>query len=257
MKMKQISALIIGVLLASETLAQEREIPKPDQVISIWLETKPTLWRGWFYSNGEATLDYGGAGGPNPQMDTPPGSFPLEEVYSRLVPCLKQDGAISVVFFMGGTNMYVGYIEQTEKNKAVVRKLMQELYEKATIPGPYCPREEFEEYLATRPFILGDLPPLFEYKKAYSRAQREKAEVFMRDDVIMIRAMQGRTLPSPEEEERAIAEELAKRTAKIDFADMTKGDDADKPPTNRPWLYVCILSTLCAGAVIWFIRKRR
>ena len=261
MKMKQISALMVGVWRVSETLAQEREIPKSEQVISIELKTTPTLWRVWFYSNGVATLDYGGTGGPNPQMDTSPESFPIKEVYSLLAPLLKprrdHREDTFVVFSMGGTNMYVGYIEQAEESKAVVRKLMQELYNKATIPGHYYSKEVFEEVLATRPFLWGDLPPLFEYDKAYRSANREKIEAFMRDDVIMRWAMQGRIFSSPEEAKRAIEVELAKWKAEIGFADTTEENDADKPPTNRPWLYVGILSALCVGAVLWLIRRKR
>jgi len=29
------------------------------------------------------------------------------------------------------------------------------------------------------------------------------------------------------------------------------------PPSSRPWLYAAILSVLCAGAVLWCLRKKR
>jgi len=257
MNMRQVSALILGMVLVPDVPAQEREweLPKPGQVGNIWLETHPTGWRATFYYNGRATLDYGGPGGPNPRADTPPGSISVEEVYSLLLPCLKEGGTtrwdMSVVFFMGGENICVRYIEQTEENKTVVRALLGELLDKATIPGPFFAKEHLEEFLATEPFIDGDLPPIFEYKKVSSREEREKAAAFMRKNIIRKRAGL-RQLPSPEEEERAIDEELAKWKAKCGFP-----EDEDTPPPNRLWLYAVILSALCAGAVLWLIRKKK
>ena len=99
MKMKQIGAVIIGVLLVSETLAQEREQvpPKLEQVKSVTLRTKPSRWVGIFYSNGAAKLEWGGWPVSRGFLDNsdafaPRGSFSLKEVYNLLVPRLKQDG---------------------------------------------------------------------------------------------------------------------------------------------------------------------
>jgi len=260
--MRQINALILGMALVSGTSAQEREIPKLEQVGSIWLKTHPTAWEAKFYRGGTATLNYGSGGSLSPQRDTPPGSFPLEEVYNLLVPRLKPERSMtlpldmSVFLFTGNVSTCSWCIEQTEENKAVVRALLGELLDKATIPGHFYSKEQFDEFLATEPFIEGDLPPIFEYKKAYTREQKEKAEVLMRDEVRMRRVMQRRYLASREEEARAIEEELAQWKAERGFPNDEE-DDADTPPANRPWLYAIILSALCAGAILYFIRRKR
>ena len=74
----------------------------------------------------------------------------------------------------------------------------------------------------------------------------------MRENIIKRRTAQGLTLASPEEEERAIDKELAQWKAEYGFP-----EDEDTPPSHRPWLYAAILSALCAGAVIWLIRKKK
>jgi len=247
MNMKRINALIVGTVLASALSAQEREweLPKPEQVGVIEMETTPTLWRGTFYPNGSARLDYGGAGDPNPQKTAPEGSFSFEKVYNLLTPLLKpeRDGRedTHVVFFMSGTKMYGGFIKQTEENKKVVRALMHELADKATVHVTFHSEDLFEELLATKPFILGDEP-------------------FARDE--KARRISGTSRP-PMTEAKGVSEQAQPTVGEASKIDTTpkepvlgQGEGGSQTP-SRLWLYVGILFILCIGTALWRIRRKR
>ena len=101
MKMKQISALMVGVLLVSETLAQERERipPKLEQVKSITLKTKPAYWIGIFYSNGAAMLELDSTGLKS-QAFAPKESFSFEKTYALLIPHLRSSRELNYSIFI-------------------------------------------------------------------------------------------------------------------------------------------------------------
>ena len=276
MKMKQIGAVVIGMLLVSETLAQERERtpPKVEQVKSITLKTKPSRWVGVFYSNGAAKLEwYGGTGSSgldNTDAFAPRGSFSFKEVYNLLVPRLQQDGdgKTTMLVHIDNTSQetfFGGYLEQTEENKKIVRKLMNRLCNKV-VPGH---KETFERLLREYPLLSGDMPVSRVYKEdpnqtAFLIAHNDtidwdRIKEGIRRSVKERREETGMPDALTEEEERAVAKELAQWRGYYGLPpEMAEDDSGGTPsPANRPWLYVGILSALCAGAVLWLIRRKR
>ena len=271
MRMKQISALMVGMVLVSGVSAQERERtpPKLEQVKSITLKTKPSRWVGIFYSNGAASLEwYVGLVSSGFLDDTdaiaPRGSFSLKEVYSLLVPRLKQDGDPKTTMLVhidsiSQETFFGGYLEQTEENKKIVRKLMNRLCNKV-VPRH---KETFERLLGKYPLLTGDMPTSRVYKEdpdqiAFRIAEGDTIDWELMESEPKRRIKERRIaegLPPvlTEEEERAIKESIAKSQA---FYESLRESQQGKA-ASRLWLCVGILSALCAGAVFWLIRRKR
>jgi len=324
MKAKQISALIVGVLIVSDVSAQEelKTIPSIERVKYITLETSPTLWEGSFHTNGAARIVWRGNGATDyVAAASPKGSFSFENIYSTLVPRLEQAGSTNrdmrVVLYgrdyessfmrqIRGTRpgpddfTYTGYLRHTRENKKVVRELMSSVRDQS-VPRE---KETFEAMLRDYPLVTGDKPVARVYRKdlhdAASRAALEDAfwegrrgdtEVWTKKILATIQMPDNLSpeeqeahirrrekylweawgLPlSPEEEERAIAIRLAEWRAVCNFlnpppAKLIAGEvtietgqeeDGAQAP-SRSWLYVAILSALCAGVVLWLIRRKR
>ena len=277
MKTKQIGAVIIGVLLASGVSAQEegRIIPNLEQVKSITLNTSPTQWRGTFYPNGAAKLEWGRDGlFEETDAIAPKGSASFEEIYNMLSPRLKQDGFSSrdmcvYLRVAGDSPTRAWYLEQTEENKEIARTLLNRLYKKVV------PRNEenFERLLNEYAFLIGDDPISHIYPKdiqniAFCAAEADtidwQAEAEnIREFKKAMRAGKGMPDLSPEEEKLAIDEEIARRKAVYEFAkeklaETTVGqDEGGAQAPSRLWLYVGILSALCVGATLWLIRRKK
>jgi len=272
MRMKQISVLMAAMVLVSNVLAQERERmpPKLEQVKSITLHTKPARWKGIFYSNGAAKLEWCGGTGFSGFLDNtdavaPRGSFSLKEVYNLLVPCLKLDGdsrtamSVHIEYDTSQETFYGGYLTQTEENKKIVRKLMGRLYNKVV------PRNKgiFEKLLGEHPLLAGDMPVSHVYKEdpgqtAFRIAEGDTIDWQLMESEPKRRIKERRVaegLPPilTEKEERDIKEDIARSQA---FYESLRESQQGKA-ANRPWLYAGILAALCAGIALWFIRRKK
>ena len=284
MNAREIIVLTIGVSFVTGMLAQEAEraIPSPEQSYWITLQTYPTLWEANFYPNGAAMLDFGGAGGFNPQAAAPKGSFAFKEVYDLLVPRMKpkpserylpneertadqqmqmmksgRDMVVRVIGISPATSC-VGYIEHTEENDKAVRALMFRLRDKALPVGNvFTNKEKFEGVLAKFPFLAVDEPVHFKYTKYNEKAAQsawDDVEEWQRKESEDYLKRRGEELKQEMSESKLLAagEERLKAGMRNEESEIKQQEQ-----TSRPWLYVSILSALCAGAVLWLIRRKR
>ena len=274
MKMKQIAIVIAGVLLAAKTQSQEevKSIPRMEQVREFSLITSHhTSWKVSVYPNGAALLLWGGIGSLGPFDEAgavaPRGSCSFKEVYNLLTPRLKPFGSYGVdmtVRFRGvSTNdSCVHYLDNTEENKEIVRKLMRGLYRKV-IPGY---KEGFEKTLRERPFVQGDEPITYRYG--------EKA-----DGTAFMAALEDLRPEIPDEDEKRVIDarlkilELAGHELPATDAGgvipsnpeaaqpvvQPPPPGSEPPPSTSPYLLPSIAAALalCVGTALWLVRREK
>ena len=242
MKMKQMSALVIGALFASSTLAEKAEPFEPNfkemTAISWGSPDISFRWWGIFLADGSANLNgYSDDVLLGGRLKAPQGSFSFKKIYKIIAPHLKDDydrakETLSIAFSYGHYPDVVikrFYIE----DKTAIRTLMYGLRDKA-LPWSDYSKAYLEKAFSKYPLVPGDPPTPFVYnEKAYRIAQRnalEQAEKSERENIIKRRAAQGLTLSSPKEEKRAVEAELA------EWRDDDESPPAigDSRPANRP-----------------------
>jgi len=266
--------LIAGILAVSAVLAEEAKPFDPDFSEMTEIMVSHNGWLGRFALDGMATLQKFGASPPDLFWDmavAPERSFSFEEIYSLVAPYLKpvpvpKSGEyLSIVFEFGyfpDASDRIPAIYLCIENKKVMRTLMYGLRDKV-VPHSGGARAFFEGLLSKYPLVPGDKPTPFAYGwddeaflVALTNAHSIKSEEAQE---LISKAFQE---PSAEEE-LARAAELARWKAFYETPREIPDDEEDEseetptPPSNRPWLYAVILSALCAGAVIWFIRRKR
>ena len=173
MKKRLIAVLIAGAALVPEVPAQgkNKDTLDVEQVMSITLYTRPTHWKGVFYSNGGAELKWReDLMGPEENFAVAPrGSFSFKEVYRLLSPYLNGNAA-DYTFDADLKARVTCWLGTTEETREIARKLMSALRDKA-IPRD---RKKFEELLREHPFVAGDKPVAHTYRRKRSdRAQRD------------------------------------------------------------------------------------
>ena len=294
MKTREVVVFIIGMSAVAGTLAQERErsIPTLGQVYEITLQTYPTLWAASFYPNGAAMLDFGGAGGFNPQAAAPKGSFSFKEVYDLLVPRmnpnpserrlpnenLTEDQLMQIlnssrdmVVRLIGTSpetSCVGYIAHTEENDKAVRTLMFRLRDKVLpIKNGVSDKEKFEGILAKFPFLAVDQPIPFTYtkynEKAAQSAWEDVGEWPRKASEVHLKRREEQKQEMSEREQPAVGKKAPQPDAtpkatpvKTTVAEEDEGEAQEASAPSSLWLYAVILSALCAGVALWLIHRK-
>ena len=158
-----ISSLIAGTLFVVPTLfvltalseKTAKPIPRLHQLRGIGLNSYDTGWSARLFPNGSASFGYGASGGD--WAEIPEGSFSFEEIYTLLVPRLKQKGNITesasvALWTEGQTSTSALYFD----DKEVLRKIMHNLCDK-TVP---IWKDRFEHLLREYPLVPGDPPYL-------------------------------------------------------------------------------------------------
>jgi hypothetical protein len=265
MNTKRSTALVIGMLLALTTFAEEAKPFEPDfsKMKDIIVTSRGRQrWVGQFWPSGGASLERSPADINHLAFaQAPAGSFSFEGIYALVAPHLTtaptalSSECLTIYFrFEGdeenpfGTRFWI-------EDKEAIRTLMHGLRDKVF---PRNHRAFFEEALSTYPLVPGDKPTPFKYSnKAVRIAEkhaREKTLRNTRDFIKMKRVEKGLTAASPEEEERIVDKEVVRWKIKSFFSDV-KG--LISILSRRPWLYVGSLGILCAGVAVWFIRKKK
>jgi len=280
MKMKKITTLFVGALLASSVFSEETEtvIPNLSQVIEISINPN-TGWSANFFPDGSAILRFSQGGDFLPlTADAPKGSFFFEEIYNLLTPRLKQSldykedmgvgfrcGTSPDGLFVGGI-FYIGDME-------TIRKIMYGLCDKVE-PSPLIGKIFFKELLSEHPLVLGDdtdgnpIPgyvkrPLFFCDDPFA----ENPPVPKDGNTENATPQEARkTDPDNGEAQTLLPDREAVQpdgkaaTASLPLADGTQRLEAVATmdtPSSRLWLYIGILSVLCAGVVLWRIRRKK
>ena len=273
MKMRQVAIVFAGVLFAAGATSQEGEKPIPhiEKIRKITLITSHhTLWKVSVYPNGAAQLLWGGIGSSGldgTEAVAPRGSGSFNEVYNLLVPHLKPFGSYGVdmtIRFRGvSTNdSCTYYLDNTEENREIVRKIMHGIYRKA-IPAD---KAIFEKTLQERPFVQGDRPIIYSYGKnadgaaltaaredTYPEVLDENEKRFMESfpEMDLSRHRQpaadtgGRTPSSPESLHPPVP--------------PTPPESAPPRPKASPYLLPSLAAALafCAGTVLWLTRRKK
>jgi len=260
MKKKWVLLLIVGVLLVSDLLSESSNtsVPSIDQVTEINLRSAHTSWRGYFYPNGSARLVYG-TGIPGVGV-APEGSFSFEEIYNLLIPHLKQDFDRMTVKWPVSVGVYTEnqvtvqswrlIPELYPKDKEIMETLMYGLRDKVVHDdNAISDRQLFEKAIKEAPLIPGD--DLIGRNKKSSNAARQGSTVD--NDKTQVSSPSRETVQPDTTENETPVEPTAGQAPVIE-----EGGSAGTPtPTGHLWLYVGIPSTLCVGAVLWFIHRKR
>jgi len=261
-------------------------VPSLNQLKEIIVE--PYRWRGAFYANGAAMLELDSTGLKS-QAFAPKESFSFEKTYALLIPHLRSSREINYDNRDG--IMFVSFLTADEtdpssfylRDKDVMRTLMYGLRDKVMPSPDLFPKTHFEGVLTMYPLVPGDMPMPFIYpdydRKAIAVAEGdtidwEKRVERERRHPKALRELNGIT-EIPPEELIPIAEVAAQRKAEYflaveafygSTAEQDEGgaqaslpslENEEQEMPSRPWLYVGILSALCAGAVFWLIRRKR
>ena len=243
MKMKQISAVIIGVLLLSDVsaLEGERVIPSLDQVKSIKLSARPTLWEGTFYPDGSATLEWGGSGLLD-KAGIPKGRISFEEVYNILAPHLKPKndrGKVMPVFLrVAGDEPARAWYIHAEENKGLVQTLMFNLRDNVNPDDcGILGWKSFEERLRDYPLVPGGI--LINHDKKDNNTTQKETPI-----------NKDREQVSPPNREAAPPDTSPEETPVT--------EDEGRATTSSPsrlWLYALI--PLGLFAVLWLAYRKR
>ena len=250
MRMKQVNALVVGMLLASTAVAEEVKPFEPDFSKMTEIRVRFEKWTGRFAHSGMARLQRVEGSSHSEFWDlaeAPEGSFSLEEIYSLVAPHLKPipipDSAecLSVAFYWGNPHVpgtrppAYFYIE----DKRVMRKLMYGLRDKVFPSFNNGHKAFFEGQLSAYPLVPGDKPTPFVYSdKARRIAEKKALEQEMRETRMFIkkkRAENGLAVASPEEEERIVDEEFTRWKTENGVLDIA--EDETPAPLRRPWFY--------------------
>jgi len=273
---------MVGMLFASAALAEEAQPSELDVSKVTGIQVKYNFWTGHFGPKGEARLSKILDG--EYEVRAPEGSFSLEEIYALVASHLKQypatssAGVLDIVFYFRDTDPRSKdfYIEDQQ----VMRTLMYGVRDKAVPPSPvYSNHLAHTEGVFSRyPLVPGDKPAPFKYSEETHRIAREFSVVT--EKIIQTYTNAESNAESIAEFERAWSEAVQKYHEKMSkrklptamqnegrakpsrrAADGETGIENNasdgSPETASPYLCVGILAALCAGAVIWFIRKRR
>jgi len=279
--MKRISAVMVGMLFASAALAEEAQPFDPNFSEMTEIRIMYNRWTGIFWPSGEVMLKKLIEFKDECEVMAPPRTFSFEEIYVLVAPHLKPApvpgpkpaDALGITFYFRDTepDRKRFYIEDQQ----VIRTLMHGVRDNALPWPPYDENmAQAERVFSRHPLVPGDEPTPFKYDEETWRIARET--------VIALKKMPG-AVTNDESKEEAIRihleiiqehnEKLSKR--KLPTAMQNEGrakpsrrtadgetgieDNASdgSPGTASPYLCVGILSALCVGAVLWFIRKRR
>ena len=270
MKMKQMSAVIIGMLSVATAFAEEAQPFDLDFSKVRWVEVTHNRWYGSFGSNGAASLRRSLEG--DYEVRAPPGSFSFEEIYALVLPHLKQlpttnsAGILGIVFYLRDTepDRKRFYIEDQQ----VMRTLMYGLRDRA-VPNPSSTDGHLancERLFSRYPLVPGDEPAPFEYDEETRRIARETTVVLKSLIPAFTNAAsndesKGKASRAWSEAAQKYDEKMSKRKlitydgGKLGMGNPESG--IGKEGANRLWLCAGILSALCVGAVIWFIRRKK
>jgi len=281
MKTGKIVMLFVGTLLASSALTEERmmTIPNIEQVKRIRVHSG--IWMADFRSDGSAGLRWGAL--PIDNAAAPVGSFVFEEIYNLLVLHLNPNQVynedINVVFetiisnrrhTVGG-----GDVEDT----GTIRKIMYGLRDKAVNRD----EERFQNALRQCPLVRGDDAdgnPIPGYVRTPYVKMPECLDPFADDPPA---PKDGNTENATPQEARETVPDNGKAQTPLPDREAVRPDAPDSPnsnvataslplvdeaqrleavvtmgaPPSRLWLYAGILSTLCAGVVLWRIRRKK
>jgi len=275
MKMKLITVLTIGVSLGRTALSEETGtfVPSLNQLKEIIVIPHHNMsWQGTFYPNGAAKFE---GGGSSAKAVAPKKSFSFEQTYALLLPHLRPEQEVNYRSGEDKEFLFVHFCATDKagsaafyiRDKDVMRTLMYGLRDK-TLPldGMFSDKDVFESMFAMYPLVPGDEPIPFKYAKYDYKVPRaaledtgywQEMEDAMKRYQKARREADGRPEMSPEEE-RAITEKVAREKAAYILSLQTFAEDEGRAQAPiRPWLYIGILSALCAGAVFWLIRRKR
>jgi len=284
MKMKKNVMLFVGALLASSALTEERmmTILSLDKVEVISLHFGSLSWYVRFISDGSGYA-YIAGGGPI-GVPVSAGTFSFEEIYNLLVPHLKPNYEyiedIGVLFdynvsTKGNPIRGGGFLENTEaisklilllRDKMEIRdtgQLDDLLLNRPLFPGYDADGNPIPGYVRT-PYVkmpecldpFADDPPAPKDGNAENATPQEarktgpdngEAQTPLPDR----EALQPDAPDSPNSKVATASLPLEDGAQRLEAAATT-----DTPP-SRLWLYVGILSALCAGVALWFIRRKR
>jgi len=272
MKTRQVIVLMIGMSFMSGASGQEveRSIPNLDQVIEIAPGSPHTRWLASFYSDGSAELKYGT--GESPQGTAPAGTFSFKEVYDLLAPYLKPvnqevGDKMGRTFMIIGIGLRIGDEEVSQRwclypeDIEIFRTLMNMLRDKVVPHNNIFAnnKQAFEDALKKYPLVRkypidydAFVHGLITEEEMYIRDE-PRLDIRSEEDAQRIREQMQAAADKEQEKGRAKASPPS-RKEKSGIEDHASDGS---PGTASPYLYVGILSALCAGAVIWFIRKRR
>ena len=160
------------------------------------------------------------------------------------------------------------YIE----DKQVMRTLMYELRDKV-VP---LNRSSFELYLSQYPLVPGDEPSPFSYgwdEEGYRAAQKTfhgKVSSIFSPPIILTNKEDRQDWEIPEFNKSELIYLFGTRrfglhsistAIKTQIIAAQEAEDVSLPkipaPLSRLWLYGGILAVVCAGAVLWLIRKKK
>jgi len=283
MKTEKIVMLFVGALLTSSAFSEEPKasIPSLDKVKEISLSFSSS-WYARLFPDGGGHVAFPGGGWPAATAFEE--TFSFEEIYNLLVPHLKPtreyEEDIGVFFergvspegmpFGGG-----GVLEDRE----TIRKLMRLLRDKME-----WDKRQLEELFVKRPLFSGydaDGNPIPGYVRTPYVKMPECSDPFADDPPAPKDGNAENATPqearktgpdnngeaqTPLPDREAVQPDAPDKpngkvaTASLPLADGTQRLEAvatmDTPP-RRLWLYVGILSALCAGVAVWFIRRKK
>jgi len=283
MEMKKITTLFVGALLASSVLADDAKvsIPDLDKVKEIALLFDPPGWHARLFpdGSGDAFIAGGGWSAAVAQENT----FSFEEIYNLFLPHLKPNREyvedINVFFTRDvspegipiGERGWLG-------DRETIRKLMHSFRDKMEVRD----KGQFEDIFVKHPLVWGDD---LDGNPIPGYARRPYVEMVASDPFAddPPAPKDGNAENATPQEARKTGPDNGEAQTPLPDREAVRPDAPDSPnsnvataslpladgtqrletvatmgtPPNRLWLYVGILSVLCAGAVLWRIRRRK